>query len=197
MTARGRDRRCRTPPASRQAMTAPLTFGSWLKRRRQGLGLTQKELRAPGGLRPGHAAQGGSRRTAAFGANGEEVWRRHWHSRRRNKPSSCALPAMKPIWDDLTLPGRAASPPIPSKHVPELADSAMEDIPAQPAMAAVGHSKPRHNLPALTTALIGRNEELAELAQLLASPATRNGHDPQRRGDGQDQPGSCGSQAAN
>ena len=76
-------------------------------------------------------------------------------------------------WDDLTLPDRASSPTIPTAHPPEQAPPGLDGANAPPALAAADRSKPKHNLPALTTALFGRDEELAELAQLLADPGTR------------------------
>ena len=176
-------------------MTAPLTFGSWLKRRRQGLGLTQKELArqvgyAPVTLRKVEAdelrpsGQMAKKLAAALELTPEE------------QAQFVRFARDEAHWDDLALPGRAASPPIPSTHPPEPADSVLDEIPAQPAMAAVGRSRPKHNLPALTTTLLGREEELAELAAAAGRSWHAAGHDPQRRRHGQDQPGRCGGQAA-
>ena len=145
-------------------MTAAFTFGEWLKRRRMSLGLTQKELArqvgyAPVTLRKVEAdelrpsAQMARKLAAALALPGE------------NQEQFVRFARDEVHWDDLSLPGLTLSAPLPPVQPPNL--------PPQQPEPPLARRRISQNLPALTTALVGRDEELAELAQLLADPATR------------------------
>ena len=145
-------------------MTAALTFGEWLKRRRMSLGLTQKELARQVGYAP----------VTLRKVEADEL--RPSAQMARKLAEALALPAEnqeqfvrfardEAHWDDLSLPGHTLSAPLPPAHLPHFAPQQPEPV--------LARRRIRHNLPALTTALVGRDEELAELAQLLADPATR------------------------
>ena len=94
-------------------MTAPLTFGEWLKRRRQGLGLTQKEL----ARRVGYALVT-LRKVEADELRPSGQMARKLAEALELAPEEQAqfvrFARDEAYWDDLALPGRAASPPIPS-----------------------------------------------------------------------------------
>ena len=150
-------------------MTAALTFGGWLKRRRMSLGLTQKELARQVGyalvtlrkveadeLRP--SGQIARKLAEALELMPEE------------QTQFVRFARDEALWDDLALPDRAPLEPLPTaqRTVPQPPAT----IPQQPD-TALDRRRTRHNLPALTTALVGRDEELAELAELLADPVTR------------------------
>ncbi|MFN8467235.1 MAG: LuxR C-terminal-related transcriptional regulator [Caldilineaceae bacterium] len=150
-------------------MTAALTFGGWLKRRRMSLGLTQKELARQVGyaqvtlrkveadeLRP--SGQMAKKLAEALELAPDE------------QPQFVRFARDEAHWDDLALPGRAPSAPMSTSQ--QLVPQPPVTIPQQPDIVPEGR-RARHNLPALTTMLVGRDEELAELAQLLSDPATR------------------------
>ena len=141
-------------------MTAPLTFGSWLKRRRQGLGFTQKELARQVGYAPVTLRKVEADELRASGQMAKKL-AEALELTAEEQAQFVHYARDEAHWDDLTLPSRAALPVTAAASIVQQPDNA-----AQP-------DKLRHNLPALTTALIGREEELAELAQLLADPATR------------------------
>ena len=162
----------RTLSANRQAMTAPLTFGAWLKRRRQSLGQTQKELARQVGYAPVTLRKVEADELRPSGQMAKKL-AETLELTPEEQVQFVRFARDEAYWDDLTLPDRAASPRIPAAHPMEQADSAPDDLPAQPALADVVLSKPRHNLPALTSALFGREEELGELEHLLVDPSTR------------------------
>ncbi|MBK8050955.1 MAG: helix-turn-helix domain-containing protein [Anaerolineales bacterium] len=153
-------------------MAAPFTFGMWLKRRRQGLGLTQKELAHQVGyavvtlrkleadeLRP-------SGRLAKKLARALEL-------APEEQAQFVRFARNEATWDDSTLLDRMSPLPIPATHLPEHTTLFPDEALTQPALDAVDRTRPKHNLPALTTALFGRDGELATLKQLLADPGTR------------------------
>ena len=162
-------------------MQAALTFGGWVKRRRMGLGLTQKELAREVGyalvtLRKVEADElrpsGQMARKLAEGLQLAPEEQAQFVRFARDEAH----------WDDITLSGHVAPPPMPRAHLQEQVASALDGAPEPPALASIADERPRvtldrlrpkHNLPAQTTLLIGRAEELAELAQLLADPGTR------------------------
>jgi predicted ATPase/transcriptional regulator with XRE-family HTH domain len=162
-------------------MTAGLTCGAWLKLRRRGLGLTQKEL----AQRVGYAV------VTLRKVEADEL-RPSWQMARQLAAALELAPEEQAQfvrfardeahWDDITLPGHVAPPPMPRAHPQEQMASALDGEPEPPTLTAIGGQRPsatldraraKHNLPAPTTPLIGREEELAELAQLLVDPATR------------------------
>jgi len=124
-------------------MKAELTFGEWLRRRRGGLGLTQKALAQQVGyaevtlrkveadeLRPSH--QMAEKLAQALQLTSEE-----W-------PQFVRFARDEPGWDEVTLPTHA--PPAAS---------------------------PSTNLPASVTPLIGRTVEIYQLQQLLGQKEVR------------------------
>lgn len=162
-------------------MTTALTFGGWLKRRRSGLGLTQKELAHRAGyaavtlrkveadeLRP-------SRQMAQKLAEALEL-------EPEERGQFVRFARDEAHWDTLTLPGNPKTP-VPAMEGQPAAEPARTGVPVQPYAGAVGaiafasnapdRSTPKHNLPAPATPLIGREQELAELAHLLANPGVR------------------------
>ncbi len=158
-------------------MTAALTFGGWLKRRRQSLGLTQKELARQVGY-----AQVTLRKVEADELRPSGQMARKLAEALELAPEEQAqfvrFARDEAHWDDLALPGRAPLPSLPTVQPPEQAPPALPPIVSQRPYDALDQRtfeqrRTRHNLPAQTTALIGREEELAELAQLLADPGTR------------------------
>ena len=155
-------------------MTAALTFGGWLKRRRMGLGLTQKELARLVGyalvtLRKVEADE--LRPSGQMAKKLAEVLELAPEEQAQFVP----LHATQPTGRTLRCP--ACTLPLPATQGQSrnhllclpLSPGRISTWPA----AHLTSRRTRHNLPALTTALIGREEELAELAQLLADPATR------------------------
>ena len=140
-------------------LDAPMFFGEWLKRRRRRLDLTQGELaeRAGCSVFALRKIESGERRPskqlAGLLADALEIPpadRPTFLAAARGEVSSARLPRAPEA-----LEGAAASltrPAIPGK--------------AAPAQAL-------HNLPASPTPLVGREEELASLAQLLTDPRCR------------------------
>jgi predicted ATPase/DNA-binding CsgD family transcriptional regulator/DNA-binding XRE family transcriptional regulator len=152
-------------------MAAPLTFGSWLKRRRQGLGFTQKELARQVGYAPVTLCKVEADELRPSGQMAKKL-AETLELTPEEQAQFVRFARDEAYWDDLTLPGGTALLPTAAPSVAQKANLTQDDRPAEPDTAAEP-VKLRHNLPALTTALIGRDEELAELAQLLADPATR------------------------
>jgi predicted ATPase/DNA-binding NarL/FixJ family response regulator/transcriptional regulator with XRE-family HTH domain len=173
-------------------MTAALTFGGWLKRRRQGLGLTQKEL----ARRVGYAAVT-LRKVEADELRPSGPMARKLAEVLELTPEEQAqfvrFGRDEALWDDIALPGRVALSSISPARVAPVATPALDekqeaapahsgehdrpspgpllDVPLSAGYSA--RSRPKRNLPAQTTPLIGREQELAELAQLLADPGRR------------------------
>ena len=158
-----------TPGDWELMMTAAPTFGGWLKRRRLSLGLTQKELARKVGY-----AQVTLRKVEADELRPSGQMARKLAEALELAPEEqtqfVRFARDEAHWDDLALPGRAPSAPMPTAQ--QLAPQPPFTIPQQSDIAPE-RRRTRHNLPALTTALVGRDEELAELAQLLPDPATR------------------------
>ena len=153
-------------------MTAPLTFGEWLKRRRQSLGQTQKELARQVGYAPVTLRKVEADELRPSGQMAKKL-AETLALTPEEQAQFVRFARDEALWDDLTLPGPAAPPLIPAAHPHQQAGSAPGDLPSQPGTAAVWSAKPKHNLPALTTALFGREEELAELDRMLAESGTR------------------------
>lgn len=150
-------------------MTAAPTFGGWLKRRRLSLGLTQKEL----------ARQVGYAQVTLRKVEADELRPSGQMARKLAEALEFAPEEQTQFvrfardeahWDDLALPERGPLASLPAAQLPEQQQPLTIQ---QPAAIAAERRRTRHNLPALTTALIGRDEELAELAQLLADAETR------------------------
>ena len=150
-------------------MTAALSFGGWLKRRRMSLGLTQKEL----------ARQVGYAQVTLRKVEADELRPSGQMARKLAEALELAPPEQAQFvrfardeahWDDLRLPDHTTSASLPTVQLPGLESPAI--VPQQ-ADTVLDRRKTRHNLPALTTTLVGRDEELAELAQLLADSGTR------------------------
>ena len=153
-------------------MTAPLTFGEWLKRRRQSLGQTQKELARQVGYAPVTLRKVEADELRPSGQMAKKLGET-LELTPEEQAQFVRFARDEALWDDLTLPGRAASLALPSTHSQQQADSGRHDLPAQPHVAAPVLAKPKSNLPALTTALVGREEELAELNRVLVESGTR------------------------
>ena len=162
-------------------MAAALTFGGWVKLRRRTLGLTQKELARQVGY-----AMVTLRKVEADELRPSAQMARKLAEGLQLAPEDQAqfvrFARDEAHWDDITLPGHVAPPPMPRAHSAEQAASAEDGEPEPPTLAAIAdrgstdtlaRPRPKHNVPAPTTPLIGREEELAELAQLLADPGTR------------------------
>ena len=176
-------------------MAAALTFGSWVKRRRRTLGLTQKELAYRIGyavvtlrkleadeLRP-------SRQMAAKLAAALDL-----------APAEAAqfvrFARDEAHWDDIALPAQVTLPPIPPTTVPSEALPALVDqAPPDSAVVAVPQAIDTHSpghaasqkpfIPFVVTArrdwgeapdvsrFHGRHDELAQLCQWLADDQCR------------------------
>ena len=136
-------------------MTAPLTFGEWLKRRRQSLGFTQKELARQVGYAPVTLRKVEADELRPSGQMAKKL-AEALELTPDEQAQFVRFARDEVYWDDLTLPDRAASPPISSEYRSKQADSHQDDSPAQPAAVAAGHARPKHNLPALTAKLLGR-----------------------------------------
>jgi predicted ATPase/DNA-binding CsgD family transcriptional regulator/transcriptional regulator with XRE-family HTH domain len=174
-------------------MTTALTFGGWLKRRRMGLGLTQKEL----------AHQVGYAAVTLRKVEADEL-RPSWQMAQKLAEALELAPDEQAQfvrfardeaqWDDIALPA-GVKPPMHPAQPPE-ATPTLNSSQDQAGMTIISRQilplqfpstfsdeaatrgefarpRPKHNLPALTTPLIGREPELAELAYLLADPAVR------------------------
>lgn len=137
-------------------MTTALTFGSWLKRRRMGLGLTQKDL----------AQQVGYAAVTLRKVEADEL-----------RPS---VQMAKKLAEALDLP-----PDEQAQFVRFARDEAQTDDIALPIQTALPHAAPPHaaphaqaaatlptyqtNLPAPLTTFVGRGQELAELVQVVVT----------------------------
>ena len=176
-------------------MTDALTFGRWLKVRRRGLGLTQKELARQVGyalvtlrkveadeLRP--SGQMATKLAEALELAPEE------------QAQFVRFARDEAHWDDLTLPDRVSSPPIPPAHSPEQAAPVLDDIPAQPALAAVDRSKAKTQPAGANHDAVRSRRGTRRTGAAAGRPRHAAGHDPQRRRHGQDQPGHRGGLAA-
>ncbi len=118
-------------------MTAALTFGGWLKRRRQSLGLTQKELARQVGY-----AQVTLRKVEADELRPSGQMARKLAEALELAPEEQAqfvrFARDEAHWDDLALPGRAPSPPLPTVQPPEQAPAAL------PLSASAADGRPAH-----------------------------------------------------
>ena len=164
---------------------AALSFGGWVKWRRRGLGLTQKELAD----RAGYAVVTLRKVEADELRPSGQMARKLAEALELDQDSQAQFVRFardEAHWDDITLPGRAMPALIPPASVAP-APQAEEAAPyrnseeEQPGLATIirlssrhpARTRPIHNLPAQTTPLIGREHELAELEHLLANPENR------------------------
>lgn len=126
-------------------MQANLTFGSWLKRRRGGLGFTQKELAQQVGyaevtIRKIEADEMRPSRQAA------EKLAEVLQIAPEEREQFIQFARDEPGWDELALPTQAVSADLPSL---------------------------RTNLPAQSTSFVGRKQELKAVAILITNPNCR------------------------
>ena len=135
-------------------MTAALSFGGWLKRRRTSLGLTQKELARQLGYAPVTL-----RKVEADELRPSGQMARKLAEALELSPEDQAqfvrFARDEAYWDDLTLPGSAPSVPLAAAQIPGQALPAT--VPQQPD-TPIALRRTKHNLPALTTTLVGRDD---------------------------------------
>ena len=176
-------------------MTAALSFGEWLKRRRQSLGLTQKELARQVGyaqvtlrkveadeLRP--SGQMARKLAEALELAPEEQPQfvrfardeAHWDDLRLPEPFTCCAPACS---------ARLPEPRATCHCPPSSRMTAPHRRTAKPQPACPDHSAHR------------QRRRTCRAGAAAGRPCDAAGHDPQRRRHGQDQPGHCRGRAAN
>ena len=145
-------------------MQDALTFGSWVKRRRQGLGLTQQELAqrvgyAPVSLRKVEADklrpswQIATKLAAALALDPEE------------QAQFVRVARNEARLENTTLPGRATPSPMPSVHLPPSEPFPVHAKVEWDESALVN----MHNLPLRLSTFIGRENEIADVTQWLAT----------------------------
>ncbi len=145
-------------------MTNALAFGSWLKWRRHGLGLTQQELARRAGCAPVTL-----RKVEAGALHPSGQMARKLAAALGLEPAEQAqfvrFARGEAHLEDTTLPGRATSSPMPSGHLPPNESSPVHAERDWEATAVVNI----HNLPVQLSTFIGRKNEIAEVIQWLAT----------------------------
>jgi predicted ATPase/transcriptional regulator with XRE-family HTH domain len=145
-------------------MDGPMSLGMWIRRRRRALDLTQEEL------------------AERLGCSTELVRKIEANTRRPSKQIATRLTVhLQLAADEREAFVRAARAeliadrlPPPTQSVPR--PTLVPRIPSSSATAlqfAPLPDQPAHNVPALLTQLVGRDEELSELIALLSQPDIR------------------------
>ena len=138
-------------------MSAIITFGSWLKRARRQMDLTQKELAFQCGCSVGTIRKieaderQPSRQLARLMAENLDI-------PPEKRDAFIAFARSEPYLDDLSFPTLKSATEISLAHAP--APAAEDEV-------------PQHNLPLPTTPFFGRRRELAKITSQLSDPQCR------------------------